>query len=77
MSTRFDGFSGPEMACLVGSLARYEQSAAYQGNLCPAHGGSPSRDALILEAQNATNYQASNYPDLYAINLGSGNSVGP
>jgi hypothetical protein len=76
MATRFDSFTGPEMGCLIGALANYEQSQAYVGNICPAHGSAPSRDALVLEAQGATNYTASNYPDLAGMNLGSGGSQG-
>ena len=76
MATRFDSFSGVEMACLVAGLAAYQRTQAYSGNLCPAHGPSPSRDALILEAVNSANFTATSYPDLVGMNLGSG-VIGP
>jgi hypothetical protein len=71
MSTRFDGFSGPEMMAIVAGLCTYEASQAFQSNYCPSHGAAPSRDALIYEAMQATNYNAGNYPDLICLDLGA------
>lgn len=70
MATRFDSFTATEMMCLVASLCAYESTQAFQGNYCPTGGPAPSRDALIFEAQRATNYNAGNYPDLIGLDIG-------
>ena len=70
MSTRFDAFTGPEMMALVAGLCAYEATQAAQSQYCPINGPVPSRDALIFEAQKATNYMSGNYPDLSGLDVG-------
>jgi hypothetical protein len=70
MATRFDGFNATELMALVAGLCAYEATFAAQGNYCPVNGPAPSRDALIFEAQKATNYNGGNYPDLSGLNVG-------
>lgn len=71
MSTRFDAFTGPEMMCIVACLCSYESTQAFQSNYCPSRGPAPSRDALIFEAIQATNYNTGSYPDLSGLDLGA------
>jgi hypothetical protein len=77
MATRFDSFTGPEMMCIVASLCSYEATQAFQSNYCPSHGAAPSRDALIYEAMNATNFIAGSYPDLLGLDIGADFQQGP
>ncbi len=70
MATRFDAFTATEMMCIVGSLCAWSASQAAQFNYCPTTGPAPSRDALIIEAQKATNYGMGNYPDLSGLDIG-------
>ena len=70
MATRFDSFTSIEMMCLVAALCSYESTQAFQANYCASRGPAPSRDALIFEAMNATNFNGGNYPDLMGLDIG-------
>lgn len=70
MATRFDAFSATELMAIVAGLCAFEGTTASQGNYCPITGPAPSRDALIFEAQKATNYSGGNYPDLQGLDIG-------
>ena len=76
MATRFDAFTGPEVACLFGSLSVYERSQAYQGNLCLASGPAPSRTALLGELLASANATTTNFPDAGTVNIGSDYTAG-
>ena len=70
MATRFDAFTSTELMALVAGLCAFEATQAAQGSYCPLNGPAPSRDALIFEAQKATNYNGGNYPDLLGLDVG-------